>query len=189
MTLFNYTRNSGGGSLFKDRFCLYWITFRISNTATDFSPHAQLAEKVAIALARSRGENKKLWVLAVIESGQELPLPPGFVVDAPDEEVEELERELHSEVEDAVNARLDAIVADARDQGVTVEKLVRHGDPAKEILKAAIDIEADMIIMGSHSRTSLREKLLGSVPEKVSKQAPCPVLIVSHLPGQFETST
>ena len=156
--------------------------------ATDFSPHAQLAEKVALALASTHGENKTLWVLAVVEPGQELPLPPGFVVNAPDEEVEELERELHSAVEEAVNARLDAILADARDMDVTVEKLVRHGDPAKEILKAAIDIEADMIIIGSHSRKSLKEKLLGSVPERVAKQAPCPVLIVSHLPGQFEAS-
>ena len=46
------------------------------------------------------------------------------------------------------------------------------------------DIEADMIIMGSHSRQSLRDKLLGNTPEKVAKQAPCPVLIVSHLRGQ-----
>jgi len=67
-----------------------------------------------------------------------------------------------------------------------VGKVVRHGDPAKEILKAAIDIEADMIVIGSHSRKSLKEKLLGGVPEKVAKQAPCPVLIISHLPGQIE---
>lgn len=150
--------------------------------ATDFSPHAKIAEKIAISLAKERGENKKLWVLTVIPPGEELPMPPGFVVNAPDGEVIELEKELRSEVEAEVNRRLDAIVKDAEAAGVKTIKLVRHGDPAKETLKAAIDIEADMIIMGSHSRKSLKEKLLGDTPEKVAKQAPCPVLIVSHLP-------
>ena len=154
--------------------------------ATDFSPHAQLAEKIAIALAKQRGEDKKLWVITTIEPGEEIPMPPGFVVNAPDDEVIELESELREDVENEVDRRLNVIIADARAQGVTVEKLVRHGDPAKEVLKAAIDIEADMIVIGSHSRKSLKEKLLGDVPEKVAKQAPCPVLIISHLPGQFE---
>jgi nucleotide-binding universal stress UspA family protein len=150
--------------------------------ATDFSPHARLAEKVAIALAKARGEDKKLWTLTVIRPGEELPMPPGFVVNAPDGEVVELEDALREDVEAEVSRRLDVIVADAAAAGLKVEKLIRHGDPAKETLKAAIDIEADMIIMGSHSRKSLKEKLLGDTPEKVAKQAPCPVLIVSHLP-------
>jgi len=150
--------------------------------ATDFSPDARLAEKIAIALAKARGEDKKLWALTVIRPGEELPMPPGFVVNAPDGEVVELEDALREDVETEVRRRLDAIVADAATMGVKAEKLIRHGDSAKETLKAAIDIEADMIIMGSHSRKSLKEKLLGDTPEKVAKQAPCPVLIVSHLP-------
>jgi nucleotide-binding universal stress UspA family protein len=52
----------------------------------------------------------------------------------------------------------------------------------KDILKAAIDIFADMIIMGSHSCQSLRDKLMGDTPASVTKRAPCPVLVVSHLP-------
>ncbi len=150
--------------------------------ATDFSPHAALAEKVAIALAKERGENKKLWALTVIEPGEEIPMPPGFVVDAPEQGVIELETELRADVEKAVGERLDAIVADARMQGVETEKLIRHGHPDKEILKAAIDIEADMIIMGSHSRHSLIDKLMGNTPAAVTKHAACPVLVVSHLP-------
>jgi len=70
------------------------------------------------------------------------------------------------------------------DYSVTViETLIRHGDPPKEILRAAIDIEADMIIMGSHSRHTLLEKLMGDTPAAVAKQAPCPVLVISHLPS------
>ena len=149
--------------------------------ATDFSPHAQLAERLAIALAKTRGEDKRLWVLTVIEPGEDIPMPPGFVVDADEAIVLTLENELRAEVEARVNARLDEIVADAQVQGVTAEKLVHHGHPDKEILKAAIDIDADMIVMGSHSRQSLRDKLMGNTPAAVTKRAPCPVLVVSHL--------
>ena len=151
--------------------------------ATDFSPYAQLAQKVAISLAQSRGEDKKLWALTVVEPGKEIPLPPGYVVDAPDPAVEELNKELRSDVEAAADERLDELAVDAQAHGVTVETLIRHGDPAKEILKAAIDIEADMIIMGSHSRHTLLEKLMGNTPAAVTKGAPCPVLVVSHLPA------
>lgn len=151
--------------------------------ATDFSPHAQLAGQLAVALAQSRGEDKKLWALTVIEPGKEILLPPGYVVDAPNQAVEELNRELRSDVEAAADERLDDLSTDAQAHGVTVETLIRHGDPAKEILKAAIDIEADMIIMGSHSRQSLLDKLMGDTPAAVTKRAPCPVLVVSHLPA------
>ena len=155
--------------------------------ATDFSPHAQLAEQVALALARARGENRKLWVLAVIEPGRETALLPAFSGDAPDADVVEMEESLRTDAEATVQERLvqerlHAIAADAQAQGVTVETLVRRGNPAKEILKAAIDIEADMIVMGSHSQHSLLDKLMGNTPAAVAKRAPCPVLVVSHLP-------
>lgn len=150
--------------------------------ATDFSPHANVAEKIAISLAKERGEDERLWVLTVIEPGEEIPMPPGFVVNAPDQAVVDLDKELRSNVEAAVDKRLDAIVADAQAQGVKAEKLIRHGYADKEILKAAIDVEADMIILGSHSRQSLRDKLMGNTPAAVTKRASCPVLVVSHLP-------
>jgi len=49
---------------------------------------------------------------------------------------------------------------------------------AKEIANAALDMDADLIVMGSHSRRNLWDVLLGNPAEKLSKYAACPVLIV-----------
>lgn len=54
---------------------------------------------------------------------------------------------------------------------------VRLGDPAHEIVRAASDWKADLIVMGSRGRTGLARLLLGSVARKVVEHAPCSVLI------------
>ena len=54
---------------------------------------------------------------------------------------------------------------------------VRSGDPAHEIVQAASDWKADLIVMGSRGRTGLARLLLGSVARKVVEHAPCSVLI------------
>ncbi|MGH7802777.1 MAG: universal stress protein [Candidatus Binatia bacterium] len=46
----------------------------------------------------------------------------------------------------------------------------------REILKAAKNGKVDLIAMGTHGRTGLRQLLMGSVAEAVVRQAPCPVL-------------
>jgi Universal stress protein UspA and related nucleotide-binding proteins len=43
----------------------------------------------------------------------------------------------------------------------------------------------DMIVMGSHGRTGIAHILLGSVAEKVTRKAPCPVLIVKQSCRKF----
>ncbi len=51
------------------------------------------------------------------------------------------------------------------------------GNPASEIVKAAKDWPADLIVIGSHGRGGLTRALMGSVAEGVMRQAPCPVLV------------
>jgi nucleotide-binding universal stress UspA family protein len=53
----------------------------------------------------------------------------------------------------------------------------RSGDPAHEIVQAASEWNADLIIIGSRGRTGLARLLLGSVARKVVTHAPCSVLI------------
>ena len=55
---------------------------------------------------------------------------------------------------------------------------VRFGSPVREIMKAAEELHADLIIMSTHGRTGLRHVLLGSVAEKVVRFAKCPVLTI-----------
>ena len=67
----------------------------------------------------------------------------------------------------------------ARDAGVEVEARVVEGRPATEILQAAKDGSAGLIVMGTHGRSGFDRLLLGSVTEKVLRHAPCPVLTVT----------
>ena len=58
-----------------------------------------------------------------------------------------------------------------------VETVVRQGAPADEILQAAEELHADLIIMGSRGWGQLKAMLLGSISEHVLHHATCPVLI------------
>ncbi len=55
---------------------------------------------------------------------------------------------------------------------------VRFGSPVREIIHAAEELQADLIVMSTHGRTGLRHVLVGSVAEKVVRFAKCPVLTV-----------
>jgi nucleotide-binding universal stress UspA family protein len=76
-------------------------------------------------------------------------------------------------------------VPDAREP---VEYRLVEGDPAREILAAAAEIDCDMIVMGTHGRSGLERLLLGSVSEQVLRKARCPVVMVK-LPRHAKTST
>jgi nucleotide-binding universal stress UspA family protein len=52
------------------------------------------------------------------------------------------------------------------------------GGPATEIVKAAREWPADLIVIGSHGRGGVQRALLGSFSEGVMRHAPCPVLVV-----------
>ncbi len=55
---------------------------------------------------------------------------------------------------------------------------VAVGRPAEEILRVAEEAGVDLIVMGTHGRTGLRQVLLGSVAESVERSAECAVLMV-----------
>lgn len=57
-------------------------------------------------------------------------------------------------------------------------EFVAIGKPATEIVSAATEWPADLIVIGSHGRGGIKRALLGSVAEGVMRHAPCPVLIV-----------
>ena len=52
------------------------------------------------------------------------------------------------------------------------------GDPAQEIIAAARDRQADLIVVGSRGHGRLAGLLLGSVAHKVISLAPCPTVVV-----------
>ncbi len=80
-------------------------------------------------------------------------------------------RSMHQFVAHGTAARLS-------EAGVPARSETRLGDVATEIITAAVEWEADLIVMGSHGRTGLGRVLLGSVARNVLSHAPCSVLIV-----------
>lgn len=135
---------------------------------TDFSDSARAAFELACALVRDYQAN--LVVMHVV------PLPPAYAVDGiaipiPAEEPYELRARL---------VQLHPVAS-----GVEVEYHVLSGDAGDQIVNAARNANADMIVMGTHGKSGLARLLVGSVAESVMRHAPCPVLTVRgpfHLP-------
>lgn len=50
--------------------------------------------------------------------------------------------------------------------------------PSEEIAQLAADLEADLVVVGTHGRRGFSRFLLGSVAEATVRLAPCPVLVV-----------
>jgi nucleotide-binding universal stress UspA family protein len=61
--------------------------------------------------------------------------------------------------------------------GPRIHRDVRSGSPATEIIRAAEDLDADLISMAAGSRGLTATILLGSTASRVQHSAPCPVLI------------
>lgn len=69
-------------------------------------------------------------------------------------------------------------VADAlREVAPQVDTLVRSGSPADEIIRAADDLGADLIVVGGRGKGTVGAILMGSVAYRVLAHAPCPVLV------------
>ena len=58
----------------------------------------------------------------------------------------------------------------------TVETLMATGTPSREILRAATEQQADLIVMGVQGRGAVDLTVFGSTTHQVIRAAPCPVL-------------
>lgn len=61
---------------------------------------------------------------------------------------------------------------------IPVRHVFLEGDPAEEIIQYAAKAGMDLIVMGTHGRTGMERLLVGSVAEKVMREANCSVLVV-----------
>ncbi|MGW9032050.1 universal stress protein [Streptomyces sp. NPDC055722] len=138
--------------------------FRRIVVAYDDSPGARGALERAAELAR--GHDGELIAIAV-----EAHLPHyGATVGEVAEELEVEERACHR--------WLAAAQAYAAESGIAFEGETRAGHPAQEIVRAAEQHRADLIVVGHSGHSSVWSRFLGSSAEKISRHAPCSVLIV-----------
>ena len=66
----------------------------------------------------------------------------------------------------------------AKSEGVEAESFLKKGHPSEEISNIANEEKYDLIVMGSRGLSGIKIFLLGSVSERVSRFAKCPVMIV-----------
>jgi nucleotide-binding universal stress UspA family protein len=134
---------------------------------TDFSGLSSEAFSWATLLAREF--KTKIVIVHVISArdAEEMTAQPG------NQWEKVLEREDHAMVESFRSC----FQADI-DHTLEVQTLVKVGPANEKIVEAAQEKAADLIVMATHGRTGLYHALMGSVAEKVVRQAPCPVLSI-----------
>ncbi|HEY8086736.1 MAG TPA: universal stress protein [Polyangiaceae bacterium] len=84
-----------------------------------------------------------------------------------------------AEIATSARKRLDALASEGRSQ--FAGRIVGHlaaGSAWKQILQAALDLQADVVLVGTHGRTGFKRMLVGSVAEAVVRKASCPVIVV-----------
>ena len=143
---------------------------------TDFSESSKYAMQYACSLAQQY--KAKLVVLHVIEeiSGamyfDMLQTPPLA--------------QLMDDIQEQARAALeDLLPADVK-ENLKTEYLIRRGVAFLETVRCADEIDADLVVCGTHGRTGLKHALFGSVAEKIVRKAHCPVLSVRHPEHEFE---
>jgi nucleotide-binding universal stress UspA family protein len=63
-------------------------------------------------------------------------------------------------------------------RGIVIKSMVTTGNAAEEILKAAEELNCDLIAMSTHGRSGLRRMAFGSITDKILHRASVPVLMV-----------
>jgi nucleotide-binding universal stress UspA family protein len=84
-----------------------------------------------------------------------------------------------------VRERLGIFARDEIDETIPVQSEVRIGKPHREIVAAAKEEGADLIVIATHGYTGLKHAFVGSTAERVVRIASCPVLVVRRKHNQY----
>lgn len=125
----------------------------------DFDPNSLPALRLASELAQEGKATLHLLHVVAMPPGPEAALSFGKMETAARTRLEQLAR---TRIPDKVRYKVEVTI----------------GDPAVEALQAAKSLQADLIVMATHGRRGLSHFVLGSVAERVVREAPCPVLTV-----------
>lgn len=144
--------------------------------ATDFSDYSKEALAYAVYLAKST--DSALYLLHVFEQPVYSPAMSSRIGAGNIAVYEWIEK-----MREAERGKLAALAKETGRAGIKVHPLLRDGVPFREILKAAGEVSADLIVLGTRGYTGLDRFMIGSVAERVARKAPCPVLIVRPKAG------
>ena len=91
----------------------------------------------------------------------------------------------HQEVAERCEHALAALAAERIAPGLPISSAAHIGNPAHEIAAIAKEMQSDLLVISTHGRTGLKHLLMGSVAERVVREAPCPVLVVREREHEF----
>jgi len=135
--------------------------------ALDLSEPTELIVKKVEELAKEM--SAQVWVLHNAEPGPDVL---EFRAD-PQTARDSLAEKFHHE-----HRQIQEIAKRLRKEGLEATALLVHGPTVETILKEASDLDADMIVAGSHGRGAVYQFLVGSVSEGLLRKSRRPVLIV-----------
>jgi len=144
--------------------------------ALDYDPTAQKVAEAGFSLAKSM--NAKVILLHVISdpvyySSMEYSPVMGFTGYM---EMGPLQSISVNRLIEASELYLDKSKQHLGDK--TIQTVVKEGEFAESILKTSEELQADIIVMGSHSRKWLENIVMGSVTEKVLHHTSIPLYII-----------
>jgi nucleotide-binding universal stress UspA family protein len=138
----------------------------------DFSYSSIKALDHAIYMAKI---NKAEIVLVhIFEGGLSVSGPENLVADVNNSVA------LESTFINKYKADLDKLAERVRKKSLKVSVITQSGSAHKEIVKVAKTIKADIIVMGTHGISGIREFIIGSNAVRVISEAHCPVLSVQE---------
>ncbi len=131
--------------------------------ATDFSKYSNEALPFALSIARKYGS--KILALHVIS-------PPPLGNFPPTIEMQEIAAQALREATEDMKG------LEPRMTGVSHEMLVRRGDVWEEVSQIVKNRNIGLIVVGTHGRAGASKLAVGSIAERIFREAPCPVLTV-----------
>jgi len=147
---------------------------------TDLSKHAAYVFRYALRLAQTFDARISiLHVVKQIDPAMEVPI----LVHIGEEAYQKLMAEKEHEIIDGLKQRLREFAErelqdDPESEGRVAAILVHEGDPVTDILETANKLNADLLVMGDHSKGVLAHTFLGSTAERVLRNIRRPVLVV-----------
>ncbi|MBO3116139.1 universal stress protein [Winogradskyella sp. DF17] len=135
----------------------------------DFSEHSEFALEAAANLAQKYGS--ELFVLHMLELSNAILTSNGTNIN--EEAVFYLK---------LAEQKFDAFLDKPYLKGIKVNRIVKHFKVFSEVNDVANEHDANLIVMGSHGASGVKEVLVGSNTEKVVRHADIPVLVIKHNP-------
>jgi nucleotide-binding universal stress UspA family protein len=142
----------------------------------DYSETGELALTKALELAAEQ-RRAEVHVLNVMPLNLPL-LAPEVAAGAVSASIQEAASRITAHVEKRAAAFRQGRTDDDALSGIRIVAHLRTDSPAFEVAQLAADLEADLVVVGTHGRRALARMLVGSVAELTVRLAPCPVLVV-----------